>query len=72
MNDTPEKSAVDNVENAIVNRIVSGTQSISVDGMSTSFQSLDSMTKALSALKKSEAGKNPLGCLKIFKIKSQG
>lgn len=72
MNGNNDNNSVDKVEKAIINRVVSGTQSISVDGMSTSFQSLDSMTKALSALKKSEAGKNPLGSLKLFKIKSQG
>lgn len=72
MNENNNSDVIEQVENAIVRRASSGVQSISVDGMSTSFQSLDSQVKALSALKKAEASKNPLGALKIFKIKSQG
>ena len=38
------------IEQAIAGRISSGVQSVSVDGMTTSFQSLDSQLKALSYL----------------------
>ena len=58
------------LEQAIAQRAVSGVQSVSVDGMSTSYQSLDQQLKALSALQKAQAAKNPLGALKAFKIKS--
>lgn len=60
------------LEQAISKRIATGVQSVSVDGMTTSFQSLDSQLKALSALKKLEAGRNPLGAMKIFKVKNEG
>lgn len=60
------------LEQAITKRIATGVQSVSVDGMSTSFQSLDSQLKALSTLRKMEAGRNPLGALKIFKVKNEG
>lgn len=60
------------LEQAISKRIATGVQSVSVDGMSTSFQSLDSQLKALSMLKKLEASRNPLGAMKIFKVKNEG
>lgn len=56
---------------AISKRLASGgVQSISVDGLSTSYSSLKDQLEALSALKKMEAAKNPLGCLKVFKVKN--
>lgn len=58
------------LEQAIAQRAVSAVQSVSVDGMSSSYQSLDQQLKALSALQKARAARNPLGALKIFKIKS--
>ena len=63
---------IDQVEQAIQQRIISGVQSVSVDGMSTSYQSLDSQMKALSALSQYQAAKNPLGAIKLFKIKPGG
>lgn len=63
---------IDEVEAAITQRVVSGVQSVSVDGMSTSYQSLDSQMKALSALSQYQAAKNPLGAIKLFKIKPGG
>ena len=63
---------IDQVEQAIQQRIISGVQSVSVDGMSTSYQSLDSQMKALSALSQYQASKNPLGAIKLFKIKPGG
>lgn len=72
MTDIDNKVLIEKVEESLAKRASSGVSSVSVDGMSTSFQSLDSQVKALSALKKAEASKNPLGALKIFKIKSQG
>ena len=58
------------LEQAIAKRAVSAVQSVSVDGMSSSYQSLDQQLKALSALQKAQAARNPLGALKFFKIKS--
>ena len=58
------------IEQSIAGRIGSGIQSVSVDGITTSFQSLDSQLKALSALKKMQAAQNPLGTMKIFKVKN--
>ena len=61
---------VEQVEQAITQRVISGVQSASVDGMSTSYQSLDQQLKALSALQRNRAAANPLGALKMFKIRS--
>lgn len=58
-------------EEAILKRAASGVSSISVDGMSTSYQSIDQQLKAISALKKLEASKNPLGAMRIFKVTNQ-
>lgn len=58
-------------EEAILRRAAKGISSISVDGMSTSYQSVDQQLKALSALKKLEASKNPLGAMRIFKVTNQ-
>ena len=56
---------------SISKRIASGgVQSISTDGMSANYSSLKDQLEALSELKKLQASKNPLGALKIFKIKS--
>jgi len=56
------------LEEAILKRAASGVSSISTDGISTSYQSVDQQLKALSALKKLEASKNPLGAMRIFKV----
>lgn len=66
LNSTDEQQ----VQEAIIKRAVSGISSVSVDGMSTSFQSLDTQLKALQTLKKMEASKNPLAAIKLFKVKS--
>ena len=63
-------SDLNKVTEAIVKHATSGVQSISVDGMSASYQSLDQQLKALSALQKQQASKNPLAAIKIFKVKS--
>ena len=70
MQDNNQQTTIDQVEQAIAARIASGVQSVSVDGMSTSYQSLDSQMKALSALAQYQASKNPLAAIKLFKIKS--
>lgn len=57
-------------QEAILKRAASGVSSISVDGMSTSYQSIDQQLKAISALQRLEASKNPLGAIKLFKVKS--
>ena len=54
----------------IVQRVQGGVDSVTVDGMSTKFNSLDSQLKALSSLQKLQAAKNPLGCVKIFEVRS--
>lgn len=72
-NNTSPNSSVDSqaYEAAILKRASSGISSVSVDGMSTSFQSVDQQLKALSALKRLEASKNPLGAMRIFKVTNQ-
>ena len=69
-NNTSPNSSIDSqqYEEAVLKRAASGVSSISVDGMSTSYQSVDQQLKALSALKKLEASKNPLGAMRIFKV----
>jgi len=69
---TSSETTEQQIERAVTKKIISGVQSVSVDGMTTSFQSLDSQMKALSALKKMQASQNPLGTMKIFKVKSAG
>lgn len=64
-------SSIDSAQDSIVERLSKGAvSSVSVDGMSTSYQSLDQQLKALSALRRLEAAKNPLGAMKIFKVKN--
>lgn len=58
------------LQEGILRRASTGVSSVSVDGMSTSFQSVDQQLKALSALKKMEAAKNPLGALRVFKVRN--
>lgn len=69
---TSSETTEQQIERAVTKKIISGVQSVSVDGMTTSFQSLDSQMKALSALKKMQASQNPLGTMKIFKVNSVG
>ena len=69
---TSSETTEQQIERAVTKKIISGVQSVSVDGMTTSFQSLDSQMKALSALKKMQASQNPLGTMKIFKVNSAG
>lgn len=69
---TSSETTDQQIERAVTKKIISGVQSVSVDGMTTSFQSLDSQMKALSALKKMQASQNPLGTMKIFKVNSAG
>lgn len=55
---------------SISQRIASGgVQSVSVDGMSANYSSLKDSLEALAMLKKLQASKNPLGTLRIFKVK---
>ena len=58
------------LEKSILQHATSAVSSISVDGISTSYQSLDQQLKALSALQKQQASKNPLAAIKLFKVKS--
>ena len=59
------------LEEAILKRAASGVSSISTDGISTSYQSIDQQLKAISALQRLEASKNPLGAMRVFKVKNQ-
>ena len=54
----------------IVQRVQSGVDSVSVDGVSTKYQSLDQQIKALQSLQKLQACKNPLGCIGIYQVRS--
>lgn len=70
---TSSNSSIDSqqFQEAILRRAASGVSSISVDGMSTSYQSIDQQIKAISALQRLEASKNPLGAMRIFKVTNQ-
>ena len=70
---TSSNSSIDSqqFQEAILRRAASGVSSISVDGMSTSYQSIDQQLKAISALQRLEASKNPLGAMRIFKVTNQ-
>lgn len=74
MSNTSNNSLNSNVEQqvqeAVLKRIASGVQSAAVDGMSTSYQNPETLVKALFAIQKQQASKNPLAAIKLFKIKS--
>ena len=72
MTDNESRTAEERITEAIENRLATGVSSVSVDGMSTSYASLNDQLKALSELKKLQAAKTPLGCFKIFKVRSEG
>ena len=70
MTNNPNTPSEKQVQEAVLKRAATGIASVSVDGMSTTYQSLDTQLKALQTLKKMEASKNPLAAIKIFKVKS--
>ena len=55
---------------AIVQRVQSGVDSVSVDGVSTKYQSLNEQLEALKSLQKLQAARNPLGCVGIYQVRS--
>ena len=67
---TSSNSSIDSTQfqEAILKRAASGVSSISTDGISTSYQSIDQQLKAISALQRLEASKNPLGAMRVFKV----
>ena len=69
MTNNPNTPSEKQVQEAVLKRAATGIASVSVDGMSTTYQSLDTQLKALQTLKKMEASKNPLAAIKIFKVK---
>ena len=54
----------------IVQRVQSGVDSVSVDGVSTKYQSLNEQLEALKSLQKLQAARNPLGCIGIYQVRS--
>ena len=68
LNVTPND--VQQAESAFIQRVQSGVDSVSVDGLSTKYQSLDQQIKGLQELARLQAARNPLGCLKIFEVRS--
>ena len=68
LNVTPND--VQQAESAFVQRVQSGVDSVSVDGLSTKYQSLDQQIKGLQELARLQAARNPLGCLRIFEVRS--
>ena len=68
LNVTPND--IQQAESAFVQRVQSGVDSVSVDGMSTKYQSLDQQIKGLQELARLQAARNPLSCLKIFEVRS--
>ena len=68
LNVTPND--VQQAESAFVQRVQSGVDSVSVDGLSTKYQSLDQQIKGLQELARLQAARNPLSCLKIFEVRS--
>lgn len=54
----------------IVQRVQSGVDSVSVDGVSTKYQSLNEQLEALKSLQKLQAACNPLGCIGIYQVRS--
>ena len=61
---------VQQAESAFVQRVQSGVDSVSVDGLSAKYQSLDQQIKGLQELARLQAARNPLGCLRIFEVRS--
>ena len=68
LNVTPND--VQQAESAFVQRVQSGVDSVSVDGLSTKYQSLDQQIKGLQELARLQAARNPLGCLRIVEVRS--
>ena len=68
LNVTPND--IQQAESAFVQRVQSGVDSVSVDGLSTKYQSLDQQIKGLQELARLQAARNPLGCLRIFEVRS--
>ena len=68
LNVTPND--VQQAESAFIQRVQSGVDSVSVDGLSTKYQSLDQQIKGLQELARLQAARNPLSCLKIFEVRS--
>ena len=68
LNVTPND--VQQAESAFVQRVQSGVDSVSVDGLSTKYQSLDQQIKGLQELARLQAARNPLGCVGIYQVRS--
>ena len=68
LNITP--ADVQQAADAIVQRVQSGIDSVSVDGVSTKYQSLNEQLEALKSLQKLQAARNPLGCVGIYQVRS--
>lgn len=68
LNVTPND--VQQAESAFIQRVQSGVDSVSVDGLSTKYQSLDQQIKGLQELARLQAARNPLGCIGIYQVRS--
>ena len=68
LNITP--ADIQQAADAIVQRVQSGVDSVSVDGVSTKYQSLNEQLEALKSLQKLQAAKNPLACIGIYQVRS--
>ena len=68
LNITP--ADVQQAADAIVQRVQSGIDSVSVDGVSTKYQSLNEQLEALKSLQKLQAARNPLSCVGIYQVRS--
>ena len=73
MTDNDNLVSNDDIQTAaanIVQRVQSGVDSVSVDGVSTKYQSLNEQIEALKSLQKLQAARNPLGCIGIYQVRS--
>lgn len=73
MTDNSNLVSNDDIQQAaaqIVQRVQSGVDSVSVDGVSTKYQSLNEQLEALKSLQKLQAARNPLGCVGIYQVRS--
>ena len=73
MTDNDNLVSNDDIQTAaanIVQRVQSGVDSVSVDGVSTKYQSLNEQIEALKSLQKLQAARNPLGCICIYQVRS--
>ena len=73
MTDNDNLVSNDDIQQAaanIVQRVQSGVDSVSVDGVSKKYQSLNEQLEALKSLQKLQAARNPLGCVGIYQVRS--